>query len=212
MPTSPLHQLNDIMELIILTNPGTILDIGVGFGKYGFLAREYLELWDDIREYRHWKRRIDGIEIHSAYITPVHDFVYDHVYDGNAIDIVPTLEVNYDLVLVIDILEHFEYEDGLRLLDVITSCGRNTIIATPKYFWSQEDAFGNPFETHRSLWRKRDFSKYANRFFVYNEETLICYIGEDAPRLRLKGVELSLRKNLGFLRFPYRIIKKMRNR
>jgi len=33
------------MELITLTNPQCILDVDAGFGKYGFLSREYLELW-----------------------------------------------------------------------------------------------------------------------------------------------------------------------
>ncbi|MBA7677027.1 hypothetical protein ES703_85275 [subsurface metagenome] len=39
MPTSYYSQLNEIMELIVLTDPKSILDVGVGFGKYGFLSR-----------------------------------------------------------------------------------------------------------------------------------------------------------------------------
>lgn len=41
MPTSRPHQINKILELIILTAPESLLDIGPGFGKYGFLARGY---------------------------------------------------------------------------------------------------------------------------------------------------------------------------
>ncbi|MBA7570185.1 hypothetical protein ES708_11933 [subsurface metagenome] len=33
MPSSHWYQLNEIMELIILTQPKSILDVGVGFGK-----------------------------------------------------------------------------------------------------------------------------------------------------------------------------------
>ena len=51
MPSSHYFQLNEIVDLIALTNPVKVLDIGVGFGKYGFLAREYLELWKDGGEY-----------------------------------------------------------------------------------------------------------------------------------------------------------------
>ena len=69
MPTSQLNQLPQIIELILFTNPEKMLDVGVGFGKYGFLSREYLELWDDKRRYSNWTnrynwtKRIDGIEV-----------------------------------------------------------------------------------------------------------------------------------------------------
>ncbi len=43
MPTSHLYQISDILEIISLIRPRSVLDVGVGFGKYGLLAREYLE-------------------------------------------------------------------------------------------------------------------------------------------------------------------------
>lgn len=60
MPTSHFYQLDQLTELIFILNPKSILDIGVGFGKYGFLAREYLNLNRD-DNYKNFKRRIDGI-------------------------------------------------------------------------------------------------------------------------------------------------------
>ncbi len=62
MPTSNPYQINEILEAINITRPRSILDIRVGFGKYGVLAREYLELYDGREKYGDWKRRIDGIE------------------------------------------------------------------------------------------------------------------------------------------------------
>ena len=107
MPTSHLHQINEIVELIVLTNPQTVLDVGVGFGKYGALAREYLELRDGRNQYHDWQRRIDGIEVFPDYLTPLHDYIYDTVHVGNATEIMPALNLRYDLVLLIDVLEHF---------------------------------------------------------------------------------------------------------
>ena len=40
------------MDINIALKPFSILDIGSGFGKYGVLCREYLELWDGRQEYR----------------------------------------------------------------------------------------------------------------------------------------------------------------
>ncbi len=70
MPSSHFGQLNEIVELIKLSKPKSVLDIGVGFGKYGVLAREYLELWDEGKKYNDREIRIDGIEAFEKYITP----------------------------------------------------------------------------------------------------------------------------------------------
>ena len=46
MPTSLYTQITKILDAIVHTNPQSVLAIGTGFGKYGLLCREYLELWD----------------------------------------------------------------------------------------------------------------------------------------------------------------------
>jgi hypothetical protein len=46
MPTSHPSQLNEILEVVLKTRPRSVIDVGVGFGKYGVLCREYLEFWD----------------------------------------------------------------------------------------------------------------------------------------------------------------------
>lgn len=184
MPTSNPYQLNELMELIILSKPKSVLDIGTGFGKYGVLSREYLEFYDEQDNYLDWKRRIDGIEAFGVYLTPVHDFIYDNIYVGNAIDVLPTLEIKYDLILIIDVLEHFDYEEGIKLLEECEKLGKNIIISTPLRVGNQKGVFGNPYETHRSQWRKKDFHRFTNKCFIYNDRSLICYLGSTAHDLK----------------------------
>jgi predicted O-methyltransferase YrrM len=95
MPTSQFYQISDIVEFIVRTNPKSILDIGVGFGKYGALAREYLDQGERLYD---WKRRIDGIEVFEEYITDIQRFYYDNIYIGNAVEVLPKLEETYDLI------------------------------------------------------------------------------------------------------------------
>lgn len=182
MPSSHLLQLNEIMQLIFLSKPQSLLDIGVGFGKFGVLAREYLELWDGRGKYGDWQRRIDGIEVFEEYLTPLHDFIYDNIYIGNALDILPKLDTRYDLILLIDVLEHFPYEDGVRLLEACQAKGRNFLVSTPKDIGAQEDAFDNPCEAHKSQWERHHFDRFDKYFYVPNTKSHICFIGEDAPR------------------------------
>lgn len=193
MPSSYYLQINEILQLIIKTNPEKLLDIGVGFGKYGYLSREYLELWDGRDEYRDWKRKIDGIEVFEKYITPVHNFIYDEIFIGNALEVLPTLNEKYDLILLIDVLEHFDYKDGLVILKECEKHGKNIIISVPTDIGSQGDSFGNTYETHKFNWKRKHFEKFTNIFFLPDiDQSLIVYIGENSRNIsafwKYKGV------------------------
>jgi hypothetical protein len=183
MPSSHHYQLNEILELIIETNPRKLLDIGIGFGKYGFLSREYLELWDPDGIYGTNKRQIDGIEAFEAYLTPLHQLIYNTIYTGDAKVILPTLTGQYDLILMIDVFEHFSKEDGLKVLEECRRLGKNILISVPRIMSVQEDVHGNPFETHRYNWKRKDFSAIPDKFFLYNLKSTICFIGEDSQRI-----------------------------
>jgi hypothetical protein len=199
MPSSHYFQLNEIVDLISLTDPQKLLDIGVGFGKYGFLAREYLELWKDGGNYKIWERQIDGIEAFEPYITPVHRFIYNDIFIGNALDILPALKDKYDLILMIDVFEHFTYHDGLRLLMECRKKSRNILISVPISMSAQEVVYGNEFETHKYPWKKTDFKDIPDKFFLRNVKSVICFIGEDSSRIhkilkkrRIRGTIINI--------------------
>lgn len=150
------------MDLITIMDPHSVLDIGTGFGKYGILCREYLELWDGRQQYSDFKRRIDGVEAYGPYITPLHRYVYDNLYVQDVQELVDNLDYNYDLVLLIDVLEHFSKKDGERLLRKLLSKHKGVLISTPKDPGDQRDAFGNTYEVHKSRWTKMDFTNLTN--------------------------------------------------
>ena len=209
MPTSNLSQVVKLLELILLLKPNSILDVGVGFGKYGLLLREYLELWDGRGVYNQWKKRIDGIEVFPGYLTAVHHYIYDHIYVGDALDVLPTTPDKYDLILLVDIIEHFSLEDGLRLLQYAAECGRNVLISTPKCLAPQSNAFGNPYETHRFQWTKGDFGVFKNICFVRDRQSLIVWIGDFAVTLRKTRINRVWGKSFPFLVQPVRAMKSL---
>lgn len=195
MPTSHYNQLNQIVELMYLTKPRRLLDIGVGFGKYGFLAREYLELWYGSGKYDDWVIQIDGIEAFGKYLTPVHEYIYDRVYVGNALDVLPRLEGRYDLVLIIDVLEHFNHADGLKLLTACRERAENIIISVPKNWCRQEAAFGNEYEVHKFHWKERHFAQFEDAQFLYNPSSILCYMGVQGREV-LKQCKLNRYKRM----------------
>jgi hypothetical protein len=162
VPFSHSSQLSAILGFIEHLQPASILDVGVGMGQYGFLARNSLEnvhlfhIEGDhahLRPKNEWRVRIDGIEAFSGYLTPVHEYAYNKITIGDALQALPAIENRaYDLVLGIDILEHFTEDDGRTFLAELKRIARHAaLISTPKDFHEQ-DVEANPYENHRSHW------------------------------------------------------------
>ena len=209
MPTSHYYQLNELMEIIVLVDPISILDVGTGLGKFGVLAREYLEVRHGHCQKQDWHCQIDGIEGFGPYLSPLHDHVYDHMFTGDVQQIIPGLTTRYDLILLIDVLEHFEYQAGLALLTELLRHTDNLLVSTPKRFIEQGASFGNQLEVHHSHWERQDFSTLGEVCFIPNEISLICLVGQAAGRVRreLFSWRRRLKRQVPLLVNGYRAIR-----
>jgi len=155
MPSGRPNIISPVIDLIMRINPDSILDVGSGFGKWGFLLREYLEVWQGRLYPEDWKKRIDAIEIFKGYTRlPWYAIIYNNIYTQ---DITKNdgILANYDLVLFMDVVEHLEKEKGLEMLKK----ARHWIVSTPNYVSGQGAKFGNEYEAHISEWAQNDFKK-----------------------------------------------------
>ena len=116
MPSSHPMIISPILEAVMYTNPSTVLDIGVGMGKFGALLREYTEA-SNLRLHKDWKTKINGIEIFRDYRNPIWR-CYDHVMIGDATQLIDTLP-DYDLILMSEVLEHLPKDVGQLMLQMI---------------------------------------------------------------------------------------------
>ena len=178
MPSSAPNQINQIVQLMMIVKPKSILDVGIGFGKFGFLAREYLELWDGRDVYNDWQCRIDGIEANSEYVTELQRMIYDNIHIGDALDILPGMAQIYDLLIMVDVLEHFTPEDGQRLFTECRKKSKAILISTPKVVSDQGDAFNNEFERHRSQWHDDNFIA-PFKYRIPHPSKLILFLPQD---------------------------------
>jgi len=136
MPSSSWKGITDIIDITMSLDPmpKSFLDVGVGNGKYGFLLKEYLHYWG--RRYdREWQARdgysIVGIEAFPKYVEDVHRLIYDEILIGNASDILPTLkDSQFDLLFLIDVLEHFDTEEGGKALAECKRVGKLVVVST----------------------------------------------------------------------------------
>lgn len=99
-----------MIDFLNETRPSSLLDIGLGNGKIGFIARDFLDVMTGERRKfskEDWRTKIDGTELFPQYIQDDQRAIYDEIFIGNAFDVINTLWV-YDMIVLNDVLEHFE--------------------------------------------------------------------------------------------------------
>lgn len=162
MPSSFSSQINAIIHICQRLQPKTVLDIGKGYGKYGFLLHEYLGVAQDqkIDTYKKLKDQsaiqIDCVEVDPDLFLPHLDHFYHKVIEGNILEIYSGLPA-YDLVIMIDIIEHIPKEPALKILKHFLSLKSNILVATPIDFFEQ-NRNQSEYEHHVSHWAKADFN------------------------------------------------------
>lgn len=174
MPTSNWQNISYNIELVRKLNPYSILDVGIGFGRWGILFREFLEIWNDNNYEGKWKRTIDGIEIFKDYIKDYHRYFYNNIYIEDALTHIREMKSKYDLINFGDVIEHFTKENGKELIDSSLKKAKYVLINIPLgKGWEQEGTKENPHERHLSTWTKNDFLKYPHRLIkIFKDDTL----------------------------------------
>jgi hypothetical protein len=154
MPTSPFGHIETFVDFLNQSRPRSLLDIGMGNGKLGFIARDFLDVMLNEAYHRsRWKVRIDGIEAYADYIQDHQRAVYDTIHIGDAFDVIDRLGP-YDMIVLGDVLEHFEKERAWEFFDkCIRHAEEHLAVFIPLgKTWQQPAIYGNPYEAHRSSW------------------------------------------------------------
>src|SRR5690606_3575305 len=118
----------------------SVLDLGVGMGMYGAVVRQYLDMG-----VRPWRTRLIGVGGFPAYRNPCWD-LYDHVFEQSITLFLPWATDQWDAILLLDVLEHFDRQAGEQVIAAarkrLTPGGR-LYIGTPAVWIEQGAAYGN---------------------------------------------------------------------
>jgi len=152
MPISPL----ELDRIVISKISGEkILDVGAGWGKWGFLTKKhYCEI---VRNYTDTPY-VAGLDIFFPYlITLKNHKIYDLLVNSNGLNI-PFKNSVFDTVIASEILEHLDKKEGYYFIDELKRITKKRlIITTPNYFYKQKGENTpegyNAHEEHKCSWK-----------------------------------------------------------
>lgn len=157
MPIGSYSSFRDIMRQVLMHNPKTVLDLGIGHGINGAGIRNWLNV--GIKS-NYKQTTLIGVEGFSEYRSPLWD-CYDTILEVTIQYFLQNNTKQFDCVIMTDVLEHFDKDEGntviKKIVDDVLNPGGILLISTPAVWIEQGAAYNNELETHRSLWHFTDF-------------------------------------------------------
>lgn len=151
---------DQILKIVVGTNSTSILELGCGQGKLGRL----LQSANSLVNLSTVQKMFDADDTNK-----LRNRGYKDVFDRDIIEFYREgFDENYDLVVALDVIEHFLYSDILSIIDFSLYRCRYMVLVWPSAH--PQTATSHAFDRHRSSFELRDLT---SRFDV----VLYCQTG-----------------------------------
>ncbi len=144
---------------------------------------------------RRFGHHIVGLDIFLPVLeSAAQNGTYDHVVHGDGGHL-PFKDDSFDVVVCLEVLEHFPKEGGVRLLRELerVSCWL-VMISCPVGTWEQDVREGNPYQLHQHVWELEEIEAMQfNRvrgvgFRAFSGDTWTALVNSPLrPLLRMLG-------------------------
>jgi len=153
LPTSVYTHVVDVLDLVWEVQPNSILDVGCGWGKWGVLFRDVVDVVKGNYLPKDYKVKIDAVEVFDKYENSLYS-VYSKVVFGEIGQLLKDKKIGqYDMIYMGDVIEHFSRESAkLIVQDLLPLVTKLLVLAVPLGVWEQDVIGGNRYERHLSSW------------------------------------------------------------
>lgn len=164
-----------IIKAIIDIDPKVILDVGPGYGKYSILARE--AIYSNRAALQKDLLPTEDVVVHCCEGTKyfqnsyAHNALYSQHYHFDFFNLPIDIRNRYDLILLIDCIEHWDKEVAL---DQLHHTPAPILISTPKNVNFYTDEYYHAIHgPHITQWHRGDFE---DNFLAKNYSTDFSWI------------------------------------
>ncbi len=152
--------ITDILEIVRKVNPVKILDVNVGFGRWGILFRELLER-DNVSKVKRpdlWNMKIDGVEdLEGENLCTYHDIFYDNIYRQNIHSFLKSHVSLYDLTIFSEILEKNLKDVAIDMINNAMEISRFILVYVKLGIHKDDREINDDL----SFWEEEDFNIYS---------------------------------------------------
>jgi SAM-dependent methyltransferase len=163
MPSSTWVHTSTVQDIFWKYQPKSVLDIGVGAGRWGFLLREQMETFRGRFNKKEWLTKVVGVEIWPKYLREYHRYLYDQIFIGDIRDFVKKNKEPFDLIVAGDVIEHLEKESALATIESLRAITNKCLVLCVPLGsgYPQGEVQGNKAEAHLSTWEEKDFEPFG---------------------------------------------------
>ncbi len=179
LPSSTNRHLANATEAIRTSGAESVLDVGIGCGKWGLLCREYLDVFQGRTKPEEWKARIDGVEAYLPYRTyyPWLDKIYNAILWEPIEKAVHLIDSDStDLVIAGDVIEHLTKTDAINVLGALSWIARKRMILSIPIgtdWLNNVVPNENKLEKHQSVWEPNEVISAVMPAFAKNTTEMV---------------------------------------
>jgi hypothetical protein len=178
-----------VRTLFKLLKPLRICDIGAGAGKYGTLARR-------VAAQENFSTHLTAIEIDPAYVRQFNlATIYDEVIIEDAICMIHSPRLRFDLVIFGDCIEHMRKSIGVDLINFLIYRSGYICVIYPDTC-VQDDWEGHAAEAHISTWGLEDFKSWTTLHYMRSKMHLFLVKGYQPSQVTITRDSTALDKRL----------------
>lgn len=173
MPIGSFTAIPYVARRLAIQQPQRVLDIGIGFGMYGAVVRQWVD-----EGVQPWRTFLAGVEAWPPYRNPAWD-LYNVIFVGSVEQYLKQHDELFDSIILGDIIEHFPKAEGGRLLEHLKQrlAPRGLLLLiTPVGFHEQGAANGNPYECHHSSWSADDLQSLGFELELTGCEPQVAFV------------------------------------
>ncbi|HOI18643.1 MAG TPA: class I SAM-dependent methyltransferase [Candidatus Woesearchaeota archaeon] len=150
----------------------SVLDLGVGEGDFGAIVKKVLP-----------QARLTGVEVWKKY---EHSqwALYDTLHMMDIRKYLQKRRNKRDVILLIDVIEHFNRQDGLKVLKRLQKMtNQSLLISTPITNYPQGKYLGNPYEEHKHFWSDKELEElgfkeiFRKRVYTWQKKPRFATLG-----------------------------------
>lgn len=139
--------LAEIAKIVSNNTDVSVLDLGIGGGNFGKLLKQ---------RFNGKINPLIGVEVWKDYENSQWGY-YDRVEVQEIEIFLNENTIKFDIIMLIDVLEHLPYKEGYNMLKKILPLNRKkVIVSTPVTKLAQKAHLGNQYQVHHYIWNEKE--------------------------------------------------------